>query len=315
MVPAVPPAPPRVLALLGPTASGKSAVAHVVAMRLGGELVVADPFQRYRGLEIAADAPNAADLAAVPHHCVGDLGLHQRSTAADFAGRAHAAVDDILRRGRMPVVSGGTGLYVRAALCDLRFPPEPPTEVRRSAEERVARDPAGALAELARLDPDRAAALDPQNPRRVARALALATAAGGPAERGDELWTERTRHPTLTVALSRPRDELDRRIHARVRRELADGLVAELEAALDLPDLAREPAQIIGMREVAAMRAGTLDASDLPAQLDARTPRLARKQMTWLRKTPGVQALEVGGDDAAAAAARVSALWHAAGGA
>lgn len=303
--------PPRVLAIVGPTACGKSAVALGVAEALGGEIVVADPFQRYRGLEIAADSPSAADLARVRHHGVGDLALHERSDAAGFGARAHAAIDAALQAGRVPVVSGGTGLYVRAALAELGFPPEPPEAVRAAAERDAEDDPRAGAAEVARRDPARAVGLDAANPRRVARALALARA-GVPARPVSALWAADTRHPTLIVALTRPREELDRRIALRVRRELADGLVAEIEAALDDPGLAREPAQIIGMREVAAIRAGELDAADLPDALAARTRRLARKQMTWLRKTPGLVELDMGEGEAAEAIPRVLALWQAA---
>lgn len=303
--------PPRVLAIVGPTACGKSAVALGVAEALGGELIVADPFQRYRGLEIAADSPSATERARVPHHGVGDLDLTRRSDAAAFAALAHDAIDDALAAGRTPVVSGGTGLYVRAALAQLDFPPEPPAGLRAAAEADAQTDPRAAAAEVARLDAARAAGLDADNPRRVARALALARA-GVPARADSALWTADTRHPTLIVALTRPREELDRRIALRVRRELADGLVAELERALDTPGLAREPGQIIGMREVAAMRAGALDPADLPARLDARTRRLARKQLTWLRKTPGLRELDLGTEEASTAIPRVLALWEAA---
>jgi tRNA dimethylallyltransferase len=128
----------RVLAIVGPTAVGKSAVAHEVAKRLDGEIVVADPFQRYRGLEIAADSPRPIERAAIRHHLVGDLGLHEASNVAGYAAAAHAAIDDILARGRVPIVSGGTGLYVRAALADLGFPPEPSGHARLEAERMVA---------------------------------------------------------------------------------------------------------------------------------------------------------------------------------
>lgn len=313
--------PPEVLALLGPTASGKSAAAHAVALALGGEIVVADPFQRYRGLEIAADSPRGPACAAVPHHCVGDLRLDERSTAAQFARHAHAAIDGALDRGAVPIVSGGTGLYVRAALATLSFPDEPSPSQRDAAEDLARRDLTAALAELRRLDPDRADAVDPHNARRVARALAVATAAarvtpvgsttGGPGE----LWSDATRRPTLTIALSRPREELDRRIAERVDREMDEGLIAEIEAALDTQGLAREPAQIIGMREVAAMRTGELDRADLPGRLAARTRRLARKQLTWLRKTPGLTVIDLGTRPADDAADEIIALWRAAGGA
>jgi len=283
---------PQVLALVGPTASGKSALAHAAALALGGEIVVADPFQRYRGLEIAADSPRPHERAQVPHHGVGDLALTDRSSAAGFAALAHRAIDGALTAGRVPIVTGGTGLYLRAALADLCFPDEAEPAVRRWAEELAARDPAAALAELRARDPERAARVDPANPRRVARALEVA--AGAPAGAGDALWSAPHRRAALVVGLARPREELDRRIALRVRRELDDGLVAELEAALDTPGVSREALQVIGAREVAAIRAGALASEDLPERLSARTRRLARKQLTWLRRMAGVAWLDLG---------------------
>lgn len=311
MAPQSPPAEPaRVLALLGPTAVGKSAAAHALALRLDGEIVVADPFQRYRGLEIAADAPRAADHDEVRYHLVGDLDLHETSSAAGYAQRAHAVIDDVLARGRVPIVSGGTGLYVRAALADLGFPDEPPPAVRRSAEDRAGNDLPGAVAELARLDPVAADRVDLRNPRRVARALALARS-GIAAPVRDALWAESTRHPTVIVALVRERHSIDGLIADRVARELADGLVAEIAAALDRPGgISREAAQIIGVAEVRALRAGTLDPGALADALAARTRRLARSQLTWLRKTPGVTEVDV--DAAGDVVGHVERLWNAA---
>jgi tRNA dimethylallyltransferase len=271
--------------------------------------VVADPFQRYRGLAIAADSPRPAQLAEVPHHGVGDLALTERSTAAGFARMAHEAIDSALASGRVPVVAGGTGLYLRAALADLDFPEEPGPELREWSERLVAHDPAAALEALRSRDPAAAERVDAANPRRLARALQVA--AGGPARAGGaELWSARTRRPTLVVGVTRPREELDRRIAERVRRELDEGLVAEIEAALETPGLSREAAQVIGVREVRALRAGELEAGSLPERLAARTRRLARKQLTWLRKTPGVVALDLGDAPAEDALPRLLALWR-----
>ena len=271
---------------------------------------MADPFQRYRGLEIAADSPRPGDVAQVRHHGVGDLELTERSSAAGFAALAHRAIDSGLVAGRVPIVTGGTGLYLRAALAELDFPDEADPAVRRWSEELAARDPAAALAELRVRDPERAARVDAANPRRVARALEVA--AGAPARAGDALWTAPHRRPALMIGLSRPREELDRRIALRVRRELDDGLVAELEAALDTPGVSREALQVIGAREVAAIRAGALAPVDLPERLAARTRRLARKQLTWLRKMPGIAWLDLGAAPAEEALAAVLARWRAA---
>lgn len=272
--------------------------------------MVADPFARYRGLEVAADGPRPAAMSEVVHHCVGDLALTERSTAAGFAARAHAAIDACAAAGRVAIVSGGTGLYLRAALADLTFPEEAPAGRREWAEALATRDPAAALAALSARDPEAARRLDAANPRRVARALEIAASGG---RRGDALWSAAPRRPTLLVAVTRPREELDRRVAERVQRELDEGLVAELEAALDTPGVSREALQVIGAAEVAAMRAGELPASELPERLAARTRRLARKQLTWLRKTPGAVPLDLGDGPAEAALPALLALWRGAG--
>ncbi len=297
------------LALFGPTAAGKSALAHAAALDLGGEVVVADPFQRYRGLEIAADSPRPAERAEVSYHLVGDLALNEASTAADFAARAHEAIDDVIARGRVPVVAGGTGLYVRAALADLDFAGPPDPEVRSRAETRVAANPARAAEELSALDPALAARTDLANPRRLVRALEVAEGGGGPS--AGALWSRATRRPSLVLAVVRPRDVLDRLIATRVRRELDEGLVDELRAALDTPAVAREPLQVIGAREVAAMRAGELGAADLPARLAARTRRLSRRQLAWLRKMPHDAVLDLADGPAEAGLGQLVQRWRA----
>jgi tRNA dimethylallyltransferase len=300
-----------VLALAGPTAAGKSALAHAAALALGAEIVVADPFQRYRGLEIAADAPRPDALAEVRYHCAGDLALTERSTAAGFAARAHAVIDACADAGRPAIVTGGTGLYLRAALADLAFPAEAAPADRQWAERLAARDPDAALAALRSRDPAAAARVDAANPRRLARALEVA--AGGGATAG-ALWSAHHRRPALVVAVPRPPEALNRRIAERVRRELDEGLVAELEAALDAPGVAREPLQVIGAREVAAIRAGALDPADLPERLAARTRRLARKQLTWLRRMAGVVWIDLGDAPAEDALPALLALYEGSGG-
>jgi tRNA dimethylallyltransferase len=301
----------RVLALFGPTAAGKSALAHATACAWDGEIVVADPFQRYRGLEIAADAPSEGDRAEVPYHFVGDLDLTETSSVAAYAESAHARIDDILQRGRVPIVSGGTGLYLRAALAELDFPGEVATEVRDAVEQLVATDLPAAIDELHTLDPDEATRIDLRNPRRVSRALELARS-GSPRPATDRLWTDATRHPTCLVGVVRPRDVLDGLIEQRVNRELADGLLAEIEAAIDTDGFSRSAAQIIGVREVLALRAGTIGRSDLPALLTGRTRKLARAQLTWLRKTPSVHELDLGTEPPERAVEALHAVWTAA---
>lgn len=295
------------LALFGPTATGKSAIAHALALELGGEVIVADPFQRYRGLEIASDAPPAADRAQVPYHLVGDLALHEDSTAGAYAARAHGVIDQLVSDGRVPIVAGGTGLYLRAAVCDLQMRPAPPPEVRDWAEA-LAEDPPTALAELRARDPGAADAIDASNPRRLARALER-VAMGDDGVAGD-IWTAPHRRETLVVGVDRPPDVVRDLILHRVQREIADGLVDELRAALAHTDLARGPAQVIGMREVRELDAGAMRPEDLPEALAARTRRLARMQRTWMRRMQPHVVIDLADAPAADAVPRIAALWR-----
>ncbi len=295
------------LALFGPTASGKSAIAHALARELDGEVVVADPFQRYRGLEIAADSPRADVLREVSYHLVGDLELSEDSTAGQYASAAHEAIDSIAAMGRVPLVAGGTGLYLRAALCELEMRPPPPAEVREWAEA-LALDLPAANAELAERDPAAAAAVDAANPRRVARALERA--AMGDAATGQDIWSAPYRRPVALVHVERPAGVLAGMIAARVRRELDEGLQQELERALDTPGLARGPAQVIGMSEVRAIREGTMKASALEDALCVRTRRLARMQRTWMRRMRPDLVIDLGERPATDAVPEVAALWR-----
>lgn len=299
----------RVLGLFGPTAAGKSELAHLAALALGGEIVVCDPFQRYRGLEIAADAPSARDRAAVRYHMVSDLDLSEGSTAGDFAVVARERVDDVLARGHVPIVAGGTGLYLRLALTDVEMPPPVDEAIRAGVESLVNDDLDGARAELQRLDPERASRVDLANPRRVARALEIARSTPT-ASPHDELWTAPMRHPTLLVGVTRPMSVLSERIAARVDRELSDGLAAELRALRERGDRHRAVDQIIGVREIAALDSGEMAPGDLPAALAQRTRRLARKQLTWLRKLPGLVQLDLGEESAAESLDVLLAGWR-----
>ena len=276
----------EVLALFGPTAVGKSALAHAAARELEGEIIVADPFQRYRGLEIAADAPGERERAEVPYHFVGDLDLRQASSAGEFADSADQRVGDILERGRVPIVAGGSGLYVRLALAVIDVARPVPPELRQDVEALVATDPDAARAELGRRDPDALEATEAENPRRLSRALELARTGQ---ERTGELWSAPNRRPTHLVGVTRPRVHLYELIAS-----LRDGLVAELEQALSTPGFSREAAQIIGVKEVRQIHEGNLGLEDLPARLTARTKVLARRQLTWLRRLDLNQSLDLG---------------------
>ena len=298
------------LAILGPTAVGKSAIAHDVAVRLDAEIVVADPFQRYRGLAVAADAPGARAMAEVPYHFVGDLDRSEGSTAGEYGADAHRVIDEVRSRGRVPIVTGGTGLYVRAALCDMGFPEKVDAAARAEAERLVDLDLEGAVARLRELDVETAARIDRRNPRRVSRALELALS-GAPTDRPTErLWDGSTRLETRLYSLVRAVPALDERIFVRVERELRDGLVDEIRLHLARADRHRAVDQIIGVREVAAMDRGEIHADALPAALAARTRKLARRQRSWLRRQPQLCELDLDDVPADQVVARIVNEWR-----
>ena len=262
-----------VLAIFGPTASGKSAIAGRIAERVPGRIVAADSAQLYEGLPILTNQSPAA--------LVGIWQLDHEASVAEYQVLAHEAVDSALAGGLTPIVVGGTGLYLRAALADLSVPPAPAPGAReRWSAVYEDEGPEQAHALLAELDPAAAEVVHPNDRRRVVRALELAEA--GHSLRGDRLWSADTRHPTLVVGLDVPRDELDRRIEERTRAMFEAGVEQEVRRALDgaLSSTARK---ILGLREVAE-----LPRADAEREVSAQTRRLAAYQRKWMRRIPGL---------------------------
>jgi len=264
-----------VLALFGPTASGKSAVAEAIATRIPAELVSADAMQVYRGLPILTNQ--------APARLVGIWPLDHEASVGEYQRLAHAAVDEILAAGRTPVVVGGTGLYLRAALAELELPPAPAPGAR--ARWEAAYDDRGGdvvHAELAARDPAAAAAVHPNDRRRVVRALELAEAGASLRPRRDRLWTEDTRLPTLVVGLEVPKEVLERRILARAQAMFEVGVEEEVRRALG-GAVSTTARKVMGLREVAELpREQAIEA------LAVRTRRYAAYQRKWLRRLPSV---------------------------
>lgn len=266
-----------VIGIFGPTASGKTAVAEAIAGRIPAEIVSADSATLYRGLEILTATPEA------PTRLVGIFPLAHEVSVGEYQRLAHAAVDEALAAGRTPVVAGGTGLYLRAALSNLTLPPAPAGGERERwgrVYDRLGGDRAHAL--LAERDPRAAERVHANDRRRVVRALELAAAGASLAPPTDRLWTEDTRHPTLLVGLAVPLEELDRRIEARARQMLERGVVAEVQAATAQP-LSSTARKVLGLREVAELP----EAEALEA-LIRETRRFARYQRKWMRRMPGL---------------------------
>ena len=266
-----------VLALFGPTASGKSAVAEAIAARIPAELVSADSMQVYRDVPILTNQP------FVPTHLVAIWGLDHEASVGEYQRLAHAAIDGILERSATPIVVGGTGLYLRAALASLDFPPPPAPGERARWERLVDRiGPERAHSLLRARDPWAAGAVHPNDRRRVVRALELAAAGASLRPETSRLWDEGARHPTVVFGLEVPPDELARRIDGRARAMFDAGVEAEVRRALRDP-LSTTAAKMLGLREVASLpRDAAIEA------LAARTRRYAAYQRKWMRRIPGL---------------------------
>jgi tRNA dimethylallyltransferase len=267
----------RVLAIFGPTASGKTAVAEAVADRVGGEVVSADSMQAYRGLPLLTAQPQR------PTRLVGIWPLSHEGSVAEYARLAHQEVDALLAAGATPVLAGGTGLYLRAALVDLELPPAPSRDLRAHWERLYDRlGPERAHAVLAGRDPEAAAYLHANDRRRVVRALELTELGSSLRPRADRLWTDEMRHPTTIFGLEVPRDVLSERIAQRAGWMFEEGVVAEARAAL-AGDISSTAVHALGLREVAE-----LPPDEALAALVTRTRRYAAYQRKWMRRIPGL---------------------------
>jgi tRNA dimethylallyltransferase len=275
--PAPPASAPSVVAIFGPTASGKTAVAEAVADRLGGEVVSADSMQAYRGLPILTAQPTR------PTCLVEIWPLSHEGSVAEYARLAHAEIDGLVEAGRMAVVAGGTGLYLRAALAELELPPAPSPRLRARWEhlyDRLGADRAYAV--LSERDPGAAAQLHANDRRRVVRALELTELGSSLRPASNRLWTSDARHPTVIFGLDLPRDVLTARIERRTQAMFEAGVVDEVRVALAQP-ISATAVRALGLREVAE-----LSLNEALAALTLRTRRYAAYQRKWMRRIPGL---------------------------
>lgn len=268
-----------VLAIYGPTASGKTAVAEAIAAQIPAELISADAAALFRGLEVLTAAPER------PTRLVGVFELEHEVSVAEFQRLAHEAIDDALANEQVPVVVGGTGLYLRAALSDLELPPPPQQGAREKWESFYdAHGGIHAHGRLQALDPEAAARVHPNDRRRIVRALELAES--GSSLAGDGLWGGDTRRPTLIFGLDAPDEVLDERMRARADAMLQRGVVEEARAALARP-LSRSAKKVMGLVDFAE-----LPPDESREALIANNRRLARYQRKWMRRIPGLIAVD-----------------------
>jgi tRNA dimethylallyltransferase len=287
----------RVIAVVGPTAAGKSELALRLSLAVGGEVVNADSMQLYAGMDIGTAKLSPAQRRGVPHHLLDIWDVRQAANVAAYQRLAREAIAGVHDRGRVPVLAGGSGLYLRAALDNLEFPGTDPA-VRDRLEAELAAVGAGPLhARLAALDPAAAAAILPSNGRRIVRALEVIEVAGRPF--AAVLPQYESRYPVVQLGLRVGRPELDRRIEERTARMWREGLVDEV-ATLERAGLreGRTASRALGYAQVLRFLAGECTQDEARAQTILATRRFARRQEAWFRRDPRVIWLAAGTGDA-----------------
>jgi tRNA dimethylallyltransferase len=288
--------PDSLIAIFGPTGVGKTAVAIEIAERLRerGEdpvAISADALQVYRGLEILTGAATAEERKRLEHRLLAFVPITDTFSAGQYAALAHAEIDGALAEGRRPIVVGGTGLYLQAALTDLELRPPPPPGVReRILAELEARGPAALHAELAERAPGAADVVDPADRTRIVRALELLELGEEPAPIGDasRLWTADLRRPTVLCGLTMERERLYERIEARVDAMIAAGVEEEVRRA-DAAGASSTARKALGFEDL--LRGD-------PDAMKRRTRNYAKRQLTWMRRLEGANLLDVEADPA-----------------
>jgi tRNA dimethylallyltransferase len=274
---------PPVVAVVGPTATGKTALAVGLAHRLGGEVVNADSMQLYRGMDIGTAKPDLAERDGVHHHLLDLWHVREPASVAEYRSRARAEIDRLRAQGVVPLLVGGSGLYVRAVLDELDFPGTDPVVRARLEAELAEVGPAVLHARLTGLDPAAGEAVLPSNGRRIVRALEVIELTGGPFRA--QLPEPEPHYPAVVVGLDRDPAELDARIAARVDRMWAAGFVAEVEA-LAADGLREGPtaSRALGYAQVLGQLDGALTAEEARERTVSTTRRFVRRQRSWFRR-------------------------------
>ena len=289
------------VAIVGPTASGKSALGVTLAERLGGEVVACDSTQLYRGFDIGTAKPSLSERRGIPHHLIDVLGPGDNATAGGYRQLALQVLKDLRQRGRLPVFTVGTGLYLRALLEGLADVPQRSEELRERLRASVEEHPPGHLHRvLKRLDPQAAKKIAPADEQKLIRAVEVCLLARKPiseVHRAGRAPLEGWR--VLKIGLLPPREQLNERIHARADAMLAQGWMREVQALLQ-SGLSGDskPFDFIGYRELRAVLRGQMTLEEARRAIQQATRRYSKRQLTWFRKEPGVRWFSGFGDDA-----------------
>ncbi len=293
------------IAVVGPTAAGKSDLSLALAKALGGEVVNADSMQLYRGMDIGTAKLTRREQAGVPHHLLDIWPVTRAASVSEYQRLARAAIADIQHRGRTPILVGGSGLYVRAALDNLQFPGTDP-ELRARLERDLAElGPAGLHARLQAVDPAAAAAILPSNGRRIVRALEVVQLTARPFSATLPRYEYAV--PAVQVGIELPRPDLDRRVTERVNRMWQLGLVDEVRklVAVGLRD-GKTASRALAYAQVLRFLDGEWTEAQAAAQTILATKRFARRQESWFRRDPRITWLR--GDSSGLAAQALAAV-------
>ena len=281
--------PPKILVICGPTASGKTALAVELALRHHGEVVSADSMQIYRGMDIGTAKPTREEMRGVPHHMLDVADPEEDFSVARYVDMAAKCVDDILSRGKLPILAGGTGLYIDSLLSGRTFAPfQPDSPLRGQLEEQLRREGGAAmLSRLAQVDPDSAARLHPNDEKRIIRALEVYQSTGKTITQHNlETQAIPPRYDALTLALAfERREDMWSRIDRRVDQMMDQGLVAEVQGLLDSGVPAKCTAmQAIGYKEMAAALLSGGDVRAAAEEIQLRSRQYAKRQLTWFKR-------------------------------
>jgi tRNA dimethylallyltransferase len=278
--------PESVIAIFGPTAVGKTEIAVEVAEILRGRgeapvAVSADAIQVYEGLDTLAAKPTAAEEERLEHRLVSFVPVDREFSAGEFAAHAHREIDELLDAGRRPIVVGGTGLYLRAALTDLDLKPVAPKLLREEIERELAE--VGTARLHGRLGPGSARTIHPNDGKRIVRALELERMGEEPYRDSEQLWSSNLRRPARLFAIVMDREAIAARVRDRAERIVEREVLLEVEAAIE-SGASRTARKAMGFREVAAHLAGDIDLPEARALLERRHLSYVKRQLTWMRK-------------------------------
>ncbi len=283
---------PKLFCVVGPTASGKTDYAIELAKALGGEVVSCDSMQIYRGMDIGTAKPTKEEMQGIPHHMLDFVDPAESYSVADFVRDARICIQDILQRGRVPILCGGTGLYVDSVLNQIEFAPKGQDEAYREALKKMAEhEGAEAVHRLLQTaDPRAADKIHPNNVKRVIRALEIIKTTGLTKSEADRQAKKEPVYDAEIYGMQMERERLYERINLRVDRMMERDLLAEVDGLLrrGIPKTATSM-QAIGYKELAAYRRGEMTLEEAVETVKRESRRYAKRQMTWFRRNPDIQ--------------------------